>query len=180
MSVVRAFHAVFNEVDTHDSATAVTDLLCMFVTFLQPKVVVEAGTYRGRSAFALANMLRLNGQGMLYTADPRNMVAETMAHPDIEVLLPYMRYHEGDFLEMLATIEEPVDLAYLDASSKENPHMRKEHCQALAGKLSPGALVFVDDTEGDWEDARLFRMQGRHEGLHLPQHRGLTIIQRKV
>ncbi len=176
----RAFHAVFNEVDTHDSAAAVTDLLCMFVAFLRPKVVVEAGTYRGRSALAIANILRLNEQGVLYTADPVNRVAESLAHPDLATILPHIRYHEGDFLEMLATITEPVDLAYLDASHKDNPHMRRDHCEALASKLSPGALVFVDDTEGDWEDARLFRLQGRHEGLHLPQHRGLTIIQRKV
>lgn len=176
---VRAFHSVFTESDEHASAPATVDLAAMLVTFIRPVNIVEAGTYRGHMALALANMLRLfDSAGKVYTADPENYIQPALDHPDVAPVLPYVHYHQGDFLEMLATVPDPIGFAYIDASSVENPRMRWDHANEVYRRLTPGALMLVDDTASeDWADAQRFREWGRFN-LHLPQHRGLTIIQK--
>jgi predicted O-methyltransferase YrrM len=93
-------------------------------------------------------------------------------------LQPHIRFHHGDYLEMLHKITEPIDLAYIDASDKLNPHLRWEHAMATMIRMRRGGLVLVDDTEGEWEDAKAFKNLSRTGGIHLSNHRGLTILQR--
>ena len=173
---LRAFHSVCMEYDMHDSDPATIDLVCMFATFLNPQVVVEAGTYRGRMTTALANVLRaIGGTGVIYTADPTDHVSAMLALPELAPITPYIRYHQGDYLEMLGTIPGDIDLAYIDASHTDNSHMRWEHAMATFLRLRYGGLILVDDTAGEWEDAAKFRDLAN---IYLPGHRGLTIIQK--
>ena len=175
-----AFHSVFPDVDFEDSAPASTDLVCMLVAFMRPSVVVEAGTHRGRTALAMANIMRALGvTGRVHTADPEDRISETLAHPEIACLLPFLRYHQGDFLEMLDGIEDKVDLAYIDASAPDDPLMRWRHAKAVHARLRGGGLILVDDTEGDWEAAEWLRSWADDDGIHLSQQRGLTIIQKR-
>lgn len=171
---LRTWHGVLNETDYEASDPANVDLACMLVNFIRPKVVVEAGTYKGHFAFAVANILRQYGEGKVYTADPTDRV--TALFDLVPFLLPHLHYHQGDFLEMLKDVPDPIDFAYIDASSKENPRMRMEHMKTVYPRLNDGGLILIDDTEGDWDDAWRFRDRA---DIHLGQHRGLTIIQRK-
>jgi predicted O-methyltransferase YrrM len=173
---VRSFHGSLAETDHMASAAEAIDLIAMFVHFTNPKTVVESGTYRGHFAYAIANILRLHDQGgMVYTADPIDNFTQTYNLPDAELLRPYIQYHQGDFLEMLADVPGPIDLAYVDASSVEDPLLRRKHAMAVWKRLAARGLLFVDDTASkDWEDAKFFR---QISSLHLPQHRGLTVLQ---
>jgi predicted O-methyltransferase YrrM len=172
---VRSFHGSLADTDHMASAPEAIDLIAMFVHFTRPKVVVESGTYRGHFAYAIANILRLlESDGKVYTADPIDNISRTLSLPDAEPLRPYIEYHHGDFRDMLKTVG-PIDLAYIDASSVDNPHLRKEHAALVWKKMAPRGLMFIDDTASkDWEDAHFFRQVC---SLHLPQHRGLTIWQ---
>jgi predicted O-methyltransferase YrrM len=175
VTTIRTWHGVLSETDLEASAPANIDLACMLIAFQEPKVVVEAGTFRGHFAFAAANILRQIESGMVYTADPVDGTSELLTQPMAQRLLPYLHVHRGDFLDMLADVPDPIDFAYIDASSKENPHMRWEHARAVHARMRPGGLILVDDTEGEWGDATRFRQWG---DLHLKGHRGLTIIQK--
>ena len=176
----KAFHSIFPDVDFEDSAPASTDLACMLVAFMRPRIVVEAGTHRGRTALAMANIMRaLSVPGMVHTADPVDRVSETLSHPELACILPYLRYYQGDFLDMLDGINDKVDLAYIDASSPDEPHLRWKHAKATYERLRIGGLLLVDDTGGDWEAAEWFRGWANDQGIHLTQQRGLTMIQKK-
>jgi predicted O-methyltransferase YrrM len=173
---VRSFHGSLSETDDMASAPEAIDLIAMFVHFTNPKIVVESGTYAGHFAYAVANILRLLGNGgKVYTADPVDNITTTMSLPGADTLRPHITYHKGDFLEMLEDVPGPIDLAYIDASSKEDPLLRRKHAMAVWKRLAARGLMFVDDTASkDWEDAKWFRQIA---ALHLPQHRGLTILQ---
>lgn len=173
---LRSFHGSLSETDHMASDSAAIDLLAMFAWFTEPKIVVEAGTYKGHFAYAISNILRMIGKGgKVYTADPIDNISQTLAMPDADPLRPQIHYHHGDFLEMLADVPGPIDLAYIDASSTEDPLLRRKHAMAVWKRLAPRGLLFVDDTASkDWEDAKFFR---QISSLHLPQHRGLTIWQ---
>lgn len=181
-SLIRTWHSVYREADEMASSAQAVDLVCMLANYIEPKVFVEAGTYKGHLTFAVANVLASIGDGKIWTADtidnfsePLNQMAQE--RPDIASRVVF--YH-ADFLAMLSDIPE-VDMAYIDASSKENEHMRLDHANAVYQKLNVGGLIVVDDTatvEG-WDDARKFRLWAQREGIHLGQHRGLTIIQKR-
>jgi predicted O-methyltransferase YrrM len=177
MTTTRSWHGVLSGTDDCASHPANIDVACMLASFVQPKVVVEAGTYSGHFLFAMANILCTIGQGKVYSADLTDRVTPLLA--ETPSLLPHIVFHHGDFLEMLATVPDPIDFAYIDASSTEDEHMRWEHATVVFPRLSPGGLMLVDDTGSeDWADAKKFR-EWTTNSIHLPQYRGLTIIQKE-
>jgi predicted O-methyltransferase YrrM len=178
---LRTWHSVHTSTDEMASATQTVDLVAMLVNFVQPEVFVEAGTYRGHLTLAVANILRCAGKGRIFSADTFDnfspaLQAMARQHPEVAERVAF--FH-GDFLTMLGDIQA-VDMAYIDASSKENEHMRLDHANAVYAKLNVGGILLIDDTASlDWQDARKFRQWSDREGIHLRQHRGLTIIQKR-
>lgn len=170
-----SWHSVLPQTDDMASDFATIDLACMLAAFLQPKVIVEAGTYRGHMAAAVAHTLFQMGHvATIWTADPDDQ--------GFGIVLadapwgPMVQYHQVDYLAMLATIEGDVDLGFIDASSEENPHMRREHMQATFNRLAPGGILLVDDTAAtDWDDAKTLR---ENASLYLAPHRGLSFYQK--
>lgn len=173
------WHGVLTETDTVASDPSNIDLACMLVHFTGAKVIVEAGTYYGHLTLATANILRqAEGGGMIYSADPIDTFSKTLAQ--IPMLQPFIQYHPTDYLEMLKQVKDPIDMAYIDASAADDPHMRWTHAQATLVRMKRGGLLLIDDTEGDWEDAQNFKAWARTGGIHLGMHRGLTILQRAL
>jgi predicted O-methyltransferase YrrM len=174
---VRHWHGVLTDTDDMASEAASVDLCSMLVRYLEPTTVVEAGTYRGHLTLAVANILRqIAPHGVIHSADPMDFFSHTLKQ--VPELQPHIKFYHGDYLTMLHTITEPIDLAYIDASDKLNSHLRWEHAMATMIRMRRGGLVLVDDTEGDWEDAKAFKNLSRTGGIHLSNHRGLTILQR--
>lgn len=175
---VRAFHNVFTKTDLHASDPQTIDLACMLVNFLAASIIIEAGTYQGHMATALAHVLNIVGRkGKVFTADTVNVFSKTLADPSLDLVRDLIHFHVGDFGEMLKDVPGLADFAYIDASSETSPHLRLEHMTLALGRLRPGGIIMVDDTGGDWADAPIFRQM---RGLHLPQHRGLTILQKDL
>jgi predicted O-methyltransferase YrrM len=172
---VRAFHNAFARTDLHASDPATIDLACMLANFVGARNIIEAGTYRGHMASALAFLLKITGKtgGKVYTADTVDVFSSTLADASMDPVRDYIHYHVGDFGDMLKSVPVLADFAYIDASSETNPHLRMEHLALAMQRMNTGGILMVDDTQGDWADAPLFR---RMRGLQLPQHRGLTIL----
>lgn len=165
--------------DEYASDPRTVDLLCSLVAFTDPQVIVEAGTYLGHTSLALAHVIKECGlRGHVWTADVYDPCANGIETQGVEALgvQEYITVYHGSFDDMLATITEPVDFAYLDASAKDDPGMRERHLMRVTERASPGALIVVDDVNGNWPGAGDMR---EGAGLFLVLHRGLAIFQKR-
>ena len=85
---------------------------------LQPKQILEIGTFTGYSAISLAKGLSENGK--LHTIDI-NAELETMARKyfDEAGLSSKIQLYIGDALEVIPKINETFDLVFIDADKEE-------------------------------------------------------------
>jgi predicted O-methyltransferase YrrM len=161
--------------DREASDPAQCELLAALVRCAKPRVVVEAGTYQGHGAIYIARALAESGPtGHLWTADPNDwgQVATLAGYPNVT-------YCRENFLTMLDRLDS-VDFAYIDASAGRDASLRVKHFEAVLPKLSPGALVLVDDTlADDWSDGEGGRsvLRIRERCFNLRFLRGLSIFQ---
>jgi predicted O-methyltransferase YrrM len=136
--------------DGHASAPEQVELLCALIRCQKPEIVVEAGTYRGHSAYRIGETLAEMGKGQLFTADPCNHGQGTLL-----AKLERVIFWPTDFLTMLEGSPK-VDFAYIDAtdhSKRDGARLRWEHFEAVRAKLRPGGIICVDDTAADdWAD----------------------------
>lgn len=147
-----------------EACDEVIDFLVACARMLNAKLIVESGTYEGRTARALA----AESGATVWTAD-----IGLRAEADIGTA----NFFLGDFREMLATLIDPVDLAFIDASDPPNQSCpRMEHMDAVLAKMRPGGIVVVDDTcSTDWPNVNVIRARGH---LVFPLFHGITVVQK--
>lgn len=167
---------VFTELDTMDSAPATTDLLVSLALFTAPRVIVEAGTYKGHTSVALAYVTMQAGiDCTVWTTDTVNYLDPKLPAILGELgVVDRIKFGRGDFAAMLENVKDSIDLAYIDASSS-NSELRWEHFNAVWPRMRVGGLVCVDDCAGDWPHANDFC---RMASLYLPANRGLAILKK--
>ena len=164
-----------SRMDTMASYPATLDVLASLIIYTQPKVIVEAGTYRGHATFAMAEALYLyQRDAHVYTADPADYSVESVLH-DMK-LTPYATFFQGAFEEMLVTISGDIDFAYIDASASNDPELRTRYLDLVLGRLSTGGLIVVDDASSEEPVGAALRERCN---LFLPRHHGLAIFQTK-
>jgi hypothetical protein len=154
----------------NDVATDEESLRYLFalLEFVRPRVIVEAGTYRGHFACGAA---RIVPGAHIHTFDP---IDHGWPRTD-----PNITYHQRDF----DFVPEPFDFAFVDSGppfveGTEWEHtMRWRHWKFACESILPGGIVVCHDTgTTDWQHATdIIAMSG----LHLQAGRGLTIYQRK-
>jgi predicted O-methyltransferase YrrM len=173
------WHSVFNGTDEMASHPASVDLVAMLVHFIQPETVVEAGTYKGHLTLAIAQILHTNNRGIIWSADLHDGDVGKWLASDANYLTSRVRLYLGDYLDMLKEVPGDIDLAYIDASDPNDSRLRLTHAERTFDRLRPGGLLLADDTESkDWKEAQMFRDWAKCSGIHLTQHRGLTLIQK--
>ncbi|MCX2931132.1 class I SAM-dependent methyltransferase [Mycobacterium sp. CVI_P3] len=118
-------------------------LLYTLVRAIRPKSVVEFGMSLGLSAIHLAGAVRDNGVGRLVTTElsAAKVVAATASFAEVG-LDDLITVLEGDALQTLAGLQEPVDFVLLDGW--KDLYLPVLHL--LEPKLRPGALVVADNT----------------------------------
>jgi predicted O-methyltransferase YrrM len=118
-------------------------LLYTLVRATRPEFVVEFGMSLGLSAIHLASAVRDNGIGRVVTTElsATKVVAakSSFAEVGLDDLITVL---EGDAVQTLAAIEEPVNFVLLDGWKD----LYLPVLQLLEPKLSPGALVVADNT----------------------------------
>jgi predicted O-methyltransferase YrrM len=167
-----------------DEATDLDSLkfLAALMRFEKPKVIVEAGTYRGHGALFMAMGLRSVGtDGHIWTADPIDQgVAAYISRNGLDGTITY---RNQPFDEMLPDVPTPIDFAFIDASDRRpggDLLMRLHHLNLVMPKMRRGGLVVVHDTGaklGDWHGLETILQMG---GVNLRGPRGLTLIQVKL
>ncbi|MBX2901986.1 MAG: O-methyltransferase [Chitinophagales bacterium] len=107
---------------------------------LQPKRILEIGTFTGYSALCLAK--GLSKDGVLHTIDIneelRSMVAKyiAMAHLESNIVL-----HSGNAANIISTLNETFDLVFIDAD-KQNYSL---YFDLVIDKVRPGGFIVADN-----------------------------------
>jgi caffeoyl-CoA O-methyltransferase len=166
-----------------------------FLSFIsklqQPKLIVEIGTYTGYSALCLAE--GLHPEGKLISIDvneetssfAKSFIAKTEYANKIELVL-------ADAKEFVKTINEPIDLVFIDADKKN--YLNYYHL--VIDKLNKGGLIIADnvlwsgkitmpESAMDRETLALHQFNQfvqqdtRVENMLLPIRDGLMIVRKK-
>ncbi len=151
-------------------------LLETLVWIARPRLIVELGTYSGYSAQFMARALPPGGRLITceLSAERAEFARRRLQDPRVEI-------REGPALETLATIDEPIDLAFIDADKPGYP----DYYEALVPKLSERGLIVADNTlrggavlDGDIMDAFNQRVldDPRTVCVLLPVRDGVTLI----
>ncbi|HEX3289579.1 MAG TPA: class I SAM-dependent methyltransferase [Mycobacterium sp.] len=118
-------------------------LLYSLVRASRPATVVEFGMSLGISAIHLASGVRDNGTGRVVTTElsAAKVAAATRNFTDAG-LGDLITVLQGDALETLKSIDEPVQFVLLDGWKD----LYMQVLELLEPRLSPGALVVADNT----------------------------------
>lgn len=166
-------------------------LLKMFVKMIQPKNILEIGTYSGYSGLCMAE--GLSPDGHLYTIEI-NDEQEDFTRPWFEQS-PYanqIHFLIGNALDIIPQLNVEFDMAFVDGDKR----CYVEYFELVLEKLRPGGYILADNTlwDGHVIDPKYDRdtqtlgirqfndflaKDERVEKVILPLRDGLTIIRKK-
>jgi predicted O-methyltransferase YrrM len=166
-------------------------VLTMLSKMIQPKTILELGTFTGYSAICLAKGLQKNGQ--LFTID-----IDDELEPKAKKYFKKAGIQEnviqliGPALEIIPTLNETFDLVFIDAHKPEYP----DYYHAVFEKVKSGGYIIADNTlwsgkvleepaeddtytRGIIEFNSIIKNDDRVEQVILPLRDGMTLIRKK-
>ena len=115
-------------------------ILSLFSKLLQPKTVVEIGTYTGYSALCLAEGLQ--DGGIVHTIDNNDERVPLLKRYFSEAgEQKRIQIHTGNALDILPGIEGPYDLVFIDADK----HNYLNYYKLVLERMRPGGLIIADN-----------------------------------
>jgi len=162
-------------------------ILSMISKLIQPKTILEIGTYTGYSALCLAEGMQKNGT--LFTID-KNEELEDFAKKYFDQS-PYnaqIKQLVGNALDIIPTLNEKFDLVFIDADKANYT----TYFKMIIGKMNSGGVILSDnvlwsgkvvekiepndkDTQALLEYNELLNNDDRIETILLPIRDGLSI-----
>ena len=115
-------------------------ILSMISKLIQPKTILEIGTYTGYSALCLAEGLQKNGQ--LFTID-KNIELEGFAKKYFKQSLYNSQIKQliGNALDIIPTLNEKFDLVFIDADKANY----STYFKMIIGKMNSGGVILSDN-----------------------------------
>lgn len=114
--------------------------LSLISHLVQPKNILEIGTYTGYSALCLAEGLAPNGH--LHTIDINEELALIVKkYVHLAGFEDLITHHIGDALQIIPTLPQTWDLVFIDAD-KEN---YGAYFDLVVEKVHPGGLIIADN-----------------------------------
>ena len=113
-------------------------LLETLVYLIQPRLILEIGTFTGYSALSMARALPPNGRIITLESDPAHAMfarRHIEQHGRIAV-------REGPALESIAALDGPFDMVFIDADKDAYV----DYYEAVLPKLAPRGLIVADNT----------------------------------
>ncbi|ALJ06226.1 methyltransferase [Pseudalgibacter alginicilyticus] len=163
-------------------------ILSIISKLVNPKNILEIGTYTGYSALCLAEGMQQNGE--LHTIDiNEELVDFQRKYFDMSDYGSQIFQHLGNALEIIPNLNKTFDLIFIDAD-KEN---YSNYFNVIIDKLNPGGIILSDnvlwsgkilDTKFKKDDTStpalidynaLLKKDKRVETVLLPIRDGLTI-----
>lgn len=173
------------------SGPEVGALLRQFVQFLQPRQVLEIGTFSGYSTLWMASALPEGGRidTLEINDEMEDLIRAGFARAG---LAGRIRLHIGDALDILPDLTGPYELVFIDADKRDYV----AYYQAVFDLVAPGGLIVADNVLWDGkvcaeEPPRDQQTRGilafndlvagdtRVENFILPLRDGLNIIRKK-
>ena len=115
-------------------------VLSMISKLVNPKNILEIGTYTGYSALCLAEGMQANGE--LHTIDiNEELVGFQRKYFDKSANGPQIFQHLGDALEIIPKLNKTFDLIFIDAD-KEN---YSNYFNIIIDKLNSGGIILSDN-----------------------------------
>ena len=162
-------------------------ILSMISKIIQPKNILEIGTYTGYSALCLVE--GISSTGKIFTID-KNEELETLQNKYFEKsgYRNQIQQFVGNALEIIPKIEEKFDLVFIDADKTNYIN----YFHLIIDKMNPGGIILSDnvlwsgkvvekldpkdkDTKVLLEYNKLLNEDARIETVLLPIRDGLTI-----
>ena len=114
--------------------------LAMLSRLIQPKAILEVGTFTGYGAHCLAEGLAKDGT--LHTIEGNPETAYLIRkHLELAGLKDRVQLHLGDALEVIPTVPGEFDLVFLDGNKREYD----QYFDLLADRIRPGGLLLADN-----------------------------------
>jgi predicted O-methyltransferase YrrM len=166
-------------------------VLSMISKLVNPKYVLEIGTYTGYSALCLAEGIQKDGE--LHTIDINEELADFQRkYFDASDYGKQIHQYIGDALEIIPNLDMTFDLVFIDAD-KEN---YVNYFRLVIDKLKTGGIILSDNvlwsgkvleplkkddpsTKAILEYNQLLKTDKRIETVLLPIRDGLTVSRKK-
>ena len=165
-------------------------LLRLLSLMLQPKRILEIGTFTGYTAICMAE--GLTEDGVLHTVEANDelgwIIRDFTQRAGFESKIVL---HLGDAAQVIPTLNETFDLVFLDAGKLDYPH----HYELALSKMRSGGILLADNVLWDGkvvsgnerdETARALRAfndfvqaDERVENLLLPLRDGLMVVRKR-
>ena len=166
-------------------------ILSMLSKMINPKSILEIGTYTGYSALCLAEGLRADG--VLHTIDKNEELADFQQFffdksPYKDQIVKYI----GNAIEIIPSIHERFDLVFIDADKVNYSN----YFDLVIDKMNPGGIILSDNVlwsgkvlekveENDVDTEQIIRFNqkvkedNRVETILLPIRDGLSLCRVK-
>ena len=166
-------------------------LLKMFCRMIQPKYILEIGTYTAYATLCLAEGAA--DEAEIHTIEVNDELEDfIMKHLHKSKLKDKIHLHIGDAIQIIPTIDCIFDLVFIDANKRHYC----EYYDLIFDKVRPGGLIIADNTIWDGKvletphptDRQTIGIQEfndmlakdpRVEKVILPVRDGLTLIWKK-
>lgn len=115
-------------------------LLSMISKMIQPKMILEIGTYTGYSALCLAEGLTEGGKLITIDVNPER---EDMVNNYIDSagLKNKVQHIIGDAYNIILSLSGTFDLVFIDADKPSYP----KYYELILNKLKPGGYILIDN-----------------------------------
>ncbi len=162
-------------------------VLSMISKLVNPKHILEIGTFTGYSALCLAEGLQENGA--LHTIDIKEELVDFQKkHFQASAFAKAIHQHLGPALEIIPTLDINFDLVFIDADKRNYIN----YFHTIIDKMNPGGIILSDnvlwsgkvveplqekdiDTKILLEYNSLLKEDSRLETVLLPIRDGLTV-----
>jgi caffeoyl-CoA O-methyltransferase len=167
-------------------------LLSMISKLVNPKNILEIGTYTGYSALCLAEGIQVSGE--LHTIDINEELFDFQRkYFDKSPYGKQIQQYLGNALDIIPQLDKTFDLVFIDADKKNYTN----YFHAIIDKMNPGGIILSDnvlwsgkvlETTFKKEDTstpalieynKLLKEDARVETLILPIRDGITICRKK-
>ncbi len=166
-------------------------LLKMFCRMIQPKYILEIGTYTAYATLCLAE--GASDDAEIHTIEVNDELEDfILKHLHKSKLKDKIHLHIGDAIQIIPTIDCIFDLVFIDANKRHYC----EYYDLIFDKVRPGGLIIADNTLWDGKvletphptDKQTIGIQAfndmlakddRVENVILPIRDGLTLIWKK-
>ena len=166
-------------------------ILSMLCHMMQPKVILEIGTYTGYSALCMAEGLASDGK--LITLDiNEELEDQVQGYFDESPYKDQIDYRIGNAMDLIPSIDEELDLVFIDADKKNYFNYYK----LVFDKVRPGGFIIADnvlwsgkvvqtekkidkDTQAILDFNRWVQGDDRVENVLFPVRDGLMVVRKK-